>query len=268
LVVGNQEFGEVDVAAVVAEARRVLAGNRQRGVSEWEGRRYDFVCPSPGTYPFQWFWDSAFHAVALLHIDPALAKQELRCLLQSARPDGFIPHMTLWERRYHDAALAEYNIVLADEYHTATVQPPVLARAIEREGEVGILVNASTVERLTPVALNQLLNVGVAGYFAKAEVPAANGFIERFLAGYHKGGGRDESEAAFGKRLFRRRPGDRVNFPPRISFQEQLDRKREFVEIAHLPRIAGVPADCQVPSRGYSIQPLDGPDLVEQPFWV
>jgi glycogen debranching enzyme len=132
LVVGHQGFGEVDVAAVAAEARRVLAGNRQRGVSEWEGRRYDFVCPSQSTYPFQWFWDSAFHAIALLHVDPELAKQELRCLLQSARPDGFIPHMTLWERRYHDAALAEYNIVLADEYHTATIQPPVLARAIER----------------------------------------------------------------------------------------------------------------------------------------
>ena len=58
---------------VAADARRVLAGNRQRGVSAWEGKRYDFVCPSPTRYPFQWFWDSAFHAIALLHVDPELA---------------------------------------------------------------------------------------------------------------------------------------------------------------------------------------------------
>src|SRR5207253_2705229 len=55
-----------DHSRVIAEARRVLSGNRQRGVSDWGGRRYDFVCPSPRTYPFQWFWDSAFHAIDLL----------------------------------------------------------------------------------------------------------------------------------------------------------------------------------------------------------
>jgi glycogen debranching enzyme len=122
----------IDVAAVAQAARRVLAGNRQRGTSAWEGRTYDFVCPSPRNYPFQWFWDSAFHAIALLQVDPALAKQELRCLLQGARADGFIPHMLLWEKVHHAAALGEYHIVLADPFYTATVQPPVLARAIWR----------------------------------------------------------------------------------------------------------------------------------------
>ena len=120
------------IGHVAAEARRVLANNRQRGVSAWEGRSYDFVCPSQSNYPFQWFWDSAFHAIALLHVDPALAQQEVRCLLQAARPDGFIPHMTLWDMRQHEAALAACNIVLADPFHTATIQPPVIARAIER----------------------------------------------------------------------------------------------------------------------------------------
>src|SRR5690348_13173755 len=117
---------------VAAEARRVLARNRQSGQSDWEGRRYDFVCPSTTTYPFQWLWDSAFHAIALLHVDPELAKQELRCLLQGAQPDGFIPHMLLWEQGFHDAAQREYSIVLADPYFTATLQPPVIARAVWR----------------------------------------------------------------------------------------------------------------------------------------
>ena len=94
--------------------------------------RYDFVCPSPQTYPFQWLWDSAFHAIALLCVDPELAKQELRCLLQGAQPDGFIPHMLFWEKKFHPAALSEYSIVLANPFYTATVQPPVLARAVWR----------------------------------------------------------------------------------------------------------------------------------------
>ena len=117
---------------VAEDARRVLAGNRQRGISAWEGRRYDFVCPSPSSYPFQWFWDSAFHAIALLHVDPELAKQEIRCLMQGARPDGFMPHMLLWEKSAHEAALREYSITLADPFYTATIQPPVVARAVLR----------------------------------------------------------------------------------------------------------------------------------------
>lgn len=117
---------------VVAEAKRVLAQNRQRGMSAWDGKRYDFVCPSPSAYPFQWLWDSAFHAIALLHVDPELAKQEIRCLLQGLQPDGFMPHMLLWEKAAHERALAEYSIRLAHPFFTATVQPPVLARSVER----------------------------------------------------------------------------------------------------------------------------------------
>ncbi len=128
----STRHADLDAGAVAEQARRVLAGNRQRGTSGWDGRVYDFVCPSPATYPFQWLWDSAFHAIALLHVDPELAKQEIRCLLQGAQPDGFIPHMLLWEKAHHEAALNEYSIVLAHPYYTATVQPPVLARAIWR----------------------------------------------------------------------------------------------------------------------------------------
>src|SRR5207253_11077576 len=118
---------------VIAEARRVLSGNRQRGVSDWGGRRYDFVCPSPRTYPFQWFWDSGFHAIALLHVDPELAKQELRCLMQGAQADGFIAHMLLWEKHLSGHWLMpDYSIRLGHPFYTGTIQPPVLARSVER----------------------------------------------------------------------------------------------------------------------------------------
>lgn len=123
---------ETDISRVAADAKRVLASNRQRGTSEWDGRAYDFVCPSPRSYPFQWLWDSCFHAIALLAVDPELAKQELRCVLQGAQPDGFLPHMLLWEKPFHARALTEYSIVLADPFFTSTTQPPVLARAVWR----------------------------------------------------------------------------------------------------------------------------------------
>jgi glycogen debranching enzyme len=132
-----------DTQKIAAAARRVLSDNRQSGTSGWDGKRYDFVCPSGTTYPFQWLWDSAFHAIALSHVDPALAQQELRCLLQGAQPDGFIPHMLLWEKSAHEAALREYSITLLHPYFTSITQPPVLARAIERvydaSGDVSFL---------------------------------------------------------------------------------------------------------------------------------
>ncbi len=132
-----------DSQKIAAAARRVLSDNRQSGTSGWDGKRYDFVCPSGTTYPFQWLWDSAFHAIALSRVDVALAEQELRCLLQGAQPDGFIPHMLLWEKSAHEAALREYSISLLHPYFTSITQPPVLARAIERvfaaSGDVAFL---------------------------------------------------------------------------------------------------------------------------------
>src|SRR6266851_5585488 len=113
---------DIDVSAVAADARRVLQANRQQGVSDWGRRAYNFVCPSSRSYPFQWLWDSSFHAIALLCVDHELAKQEIRCLLQGAQPDGFMPHILLWEKKFHAPALEEYSIVLADPFYTATVQ--------------------------------------------------------------------------------------------------------------------------------------------------
>ena len=50
-------------------ARRILLSNLRQGVAGWNGREYSFVCPSLTGYPFQWFWDSCFHALALIHLE-------------------------------------------------------------------------------------------------------------------------------------------------------------------------------------------------------
>jgi hypothetical protein len=48
----------------------------------------------------------------------------------AARPDGFIPHIVLWQQQHQRAAGAEFKITMAHPYFTATTQPPVIARAI------------------------------------------------------------------------------------------------------------------------------------------
>lgn len=121
-----------DKGRLIAEAKRVLLDNRHRGRSRWENRTFDFVCPSNAKYPFQWLWDSCFHAIALTHVDVTLARQEIVGLLQAAQPDGFIPHMILWERERYLEQIARYSIAMLNDYLTAISQPPVLAQAIER----------------------------------------------------------------------------------------------------------------------------------------
>ncbi len=104
--------------------------NRQRGRAPWCGLDYDFVCPSTGTYPFQWLWDSCFHAVVLSHFDRARARSEVRSLLANAQPDGFVAHVTFWQREAYEAMLATYSIAYRTPYLSDCIQPPVLAEAV------------------------------------------------------------------------------------------------------------------------------------------
>jgi glycogen debranching enzyme len=104
--------------------------NRQRGHADWCNRDFDFVCPSKTTYPFQWFWDSCFHAIVLSHLDPVRAESELTSLLANQQPDGLVPHVTFWQREAFEERLADYSIAYRTPYFSDCMQPPVLAEAI------------------------------------------------------------------------------------------------------------------------------------------
>ena len=114
-------------------ARKILLTNLRQGVADWNGREYSFVCPSLTGYPFQWFWDSCFHAIALLHLDKEQAKAELRTLMSGALPNGFIPHIIFWEMEKQPDFLSR-NIVgqAGDPHYSSTIQPPIIAYAVER----------------------------------------------------------------------------------------------------------------------------------------
>ena len=116
-------------------ARRLLEENTQHGVKD--GRTYTFSVPSTETYPFQWFWDSCFHAIVWARFDVERAKDELRGLLAWQARSGFIPHIVFWNRaRIRRSPRAyeyrESRTLVRRPRHTQRIQPPVLAQAVER----------------------------------------------------------------------------------------------------------------------------------------
>jgi len=117
--------------------RDLFARNRRTGRADWCGLEYDFVCPAPATYPFQWFWDSCFHAVTLSHLDPPRAEAELRSLLRHAQPDGFVGHVVFWERERFEHLLPNYCIAYRTPHVSDCIQPPVLAEAVREVARRG-----------------------------------------------------------------------------------------------------------------------------------
>jgi glycogen debranching enzyme len=120
-----------------AEAARILAQNRRTGHAAWNDHDYAYVVPSPGSYPFQWFWDSCFHAIALTHVNLEWAEDELTTLLAGAQPSGFIPHQILWEKDRYPEAAGRQSEKFGERYTSSSIQPPVLATALERVYRTG-----------------------------------------------------------------------------------------------------------------------------------
>jgi len=114
-------------AAVMAECRRVLHQNWREGVHD--GQAFAYTAPSPGRYPWQWYWDSCLTAIAWRRFDPARARAELESLLRAADPDGFIGHTIFWGEPVPRLRSLYYNVLSRRDFMTATIQPPLLAWA-------------------------------------------------------------------------------------------------------------------------------------------
>lgn len=52
-----------------------------------------YTAPSPERYPWQWLWDSCFHAIVWAELGDERCVVELDRLLSSADQDGFVPHV-------------------------------------------------------------------------------------------------------------------------------------------------------------------------------
>ena len=120
----NAAFGG---RAVLAETERVLRQNWV--VGERGETRFSYTEPSPGRYPWQWYWDSCFAAIAWRRFEPARARAELESLLAAQRPDGFVGHTIFWRSHVSWLRLLFYNVAGRSAEETETIQPPLLAWA-------------------------------------------------------------------------------------------------------------------------------------------
>jgi mannosylglycerate hydrolase MGH1-like protein len=108
---------------------RTLAQNWLEGQRASDGVPFAYTRPSPRHYPWQWYWDSCFAAVAWRRFDPPRARRELETLLAAQRDDGFIGHTIFWSGRPRDLRRFTYNVTSRDAPMTASIQPPALAWA-------------------------------------------------------------------------------------------------------------------------------------------
>ncbi|MFA5095414.1 MAG: trehalase family glycosidase [Candidatus Paceibacterota bacterium] len=100
------------------EVHEILKGNRRKTAG------HQYTVPSPNTYPYQWFWDSCFHAIVLSKLEPEAAKEELRSLVSKQFDNGLIPHIIYWQPG--DLHRFEWG---KDGTSTIT-QPPMLCSAV------------------------------------------------------------------------------------------------------------------------------------------
>lgn len=107
--------------------RSVLEGSWAEG--ERDGVAYSYTRPSPSRYPWQWYWDSCFAAIAWRRFDAERSRAELESLLGAADEDGFIGHTIFWEHPVSLGRSAYYNVASRSAPMTSTIQPPLLAWA-------------------------------------------------------------------------------------------------------------------------------------------
>jgi hypothetical protein len=124
--------------SLLERARTLLEENTE--TAEHDGRHFVFTVPSRKQYPFQWFWDSCFHAIVWARVDVERAQEELRGLLAAQTDSGFIPHVIFWDRSrvsrfgWHyleSAGLFNWFFPGRAPRTTAMIQPPVIAQAVE-----------------------------------------------------------------------------------------------------------------------------------------
>jgi hypothetical protein len=81
---------------------------------------HEAMMPSKVQYVGIWNWDACFHALAFRHVDPELARNQLRTMLACQLPDGMIPDAV-----YDEAVVADIEHPLRAE----VTKPPIMAWA-------------------------------------------------------------------------------------------------------------------------------------------
>jgi hypothetical protein len=134
-------------STVAGAAPRPDVRRQALAVLEAAWRPPGFCVPNAATYPWQWLWDSCFHAVCWAHLgrtDRAIT--ELSNALAHQQADGFVPHMTYWSAS--GAADDETHAAFWRRAGTSSItQPPMYGHAVAELAHLGITVPDDVIER-------------------------------------------------------------------------------------------------------------------------
>jgi hypothetical protein len=103
-----------------------------------------FCVPNPTTYPWQWLWDSCFHAVVWGHLGSPRAQQELAAALSDQDGDGFVPHL-----RYPGAGPGPHAELWGRPHTSSITQPPMYGHVVAELARLGQPLPSDLVARAT-----------------------------------------------------------------------------------------------------------------------
>ncbi len=88
---------------------------------------FEAMTPSKMGYIGLWLWDNAMHSLAYRHVDPELARNQIRSMLAHQLPNGMIPDVV-----YDDGIVASIDHPITAE----VTKPPILAWAVLKLHEI------------------------------------------------------------------------------------------------------------------------------------
>ncbi|MDF9798397.1 glycogen debranching enzyme [Catalinimonas alkaloidigena] len=119
--------------------RKLMHDNMISGYSKSAGSEFHFTQPSPGRYPYQFFWDTCLHIFILSALEEHdMAKRHLQSLFALQEEDGFVGHMIYWNnvlpKRITDIFQSKPSLKrkLFRSHMSALIQPPLAAQAALR----------------------------------------------------------------------------------------------------------------------------------------
>jgi hypothetical protein len=128
----------------------LAAGARAVLETAWDPAGY--TAPSPERYPWQWLWDSCFHAVAWAELGDDRGVVELDRLLMARDGEGFVPHI-------HYAPHASPHAAFWGRADSSSItQPPMHGHALAELVRRGVEVPPALLDAST-AALRFLLDV-------------------------------------------------------------------------------------------------------------
>lgn len=132
------------------QIRQLLSSNRRIK------NDFQYTIPSPDIYPFQWLWDSCFHAHIYLALgEPEHAKKEILSVISKPLPGGLLPHIIYWEEAANWGRERRGDILnqaWGTDSTSSLTQPPLIAFTVETI--FNETSNTSFLEQIYPILRN------------------------------------------------------------------------------------------------------------------